>query len=89
MAVKSDIARLVDLPEDHLLLLPMDGAPGADPPLQGPSDSHPEIGMSSQRLLEDGDGSQTGSRFQHRHNLRRKDIGQRVRSPPFPPRLLL
>jgi hypothetical protein len=89
MAVKSDIARLVDLPEDHLLLLPMDGAPGADPPLQGPSDSHPEVGMPSQHLLENGDGPKAGSGLQHRHNLRRKDIGQRVPSPPFPPRLLL
>ena len=86
---QSGPAGLVDLPEDDLLLFPMDGAPCADSPLQGPPDPSPEFGIASEHLFEDGDGSKAGSGLQHRHDLRLEDIGQRVRPPPSAPLLLL
>jgi hypothetical protein len=86
---QSGPAGLVDLPKDDFLLFPIDGAPGADPPLQGPPDPRPEFGMASEHLLENGDGSKAGSGLQHRHDLRLEEIAQRVRPPPSPPLLLL
>ena len=86
---QADPAGFVDLAKDDLLLFPMDGAPGADPPLQGAPDPGPEFGMASEHLLEDGDGSKAGSGLQHRHDLRLEDIGQRVRPPPSAHLLLL
>ena len=75
----------MDLPKDDFLLFPMDGAPCADPPLQGPPDPA-EFGMASEHLLENGDGSKAGSSLQHRHDLRLEEIGQRVgRAVPASP----
>ena len=72
-----------------LTLVPVDGAPCADSPLQGPPDPNPEFGMASEHLFENGDGPKAGSGLQHRHDLRLEDIGQRVRPPPSAPLLLL
>src|SRR5271165_3592329 len=69
----SGTSRLVHLPEDDLLFVAMDGAPSADPALKGAADAGSKFGMTSQNLFDNGDGSQTGRRLQHRHNLGVKD----------------
>lgn len=74
-------ARFVGLPEDDLLLLAMKRTPGADAPLQRPADALAEFGPTAHHLLENGNGSQAGSRLQHRHDLGVEYIGKRIGSP--------
>jgi hypothetical protein len=67
----------------------MDGAPGADTPLNRPANARPKFGMTPDHLVEDGDRSNAGSCPQHRHDLGFKNIGERVGTASFPRRLLL
>jgi hypothetical protein len=62
-------SRLMPLAEDHVLLRPMDGPPGADPTLEGATYAGTEIGMTAQHLLELGDRTEGRRRLQHRHEL--------------------
>jgi hypothetical protein len=64
---QADLAGFVGLAEDDLLLLAMNGPPGADPALQGATDSAPEVRMAPEHLLEDRDGAHAGGGLQHRH----------------------
>jgi hypothetical protein len=79
----------VDLPEDDLLLFAMDGAPGADTPLNRAANASAKFGMTPDNLIEDGDRSNAGSRFQHRHDLGVENIGERIGTASISRRLLL
>ena len=53
--------RFVDLAKDDLLVRAMDGAPGADPTLQGPAHARAELGIAPQNLLEMATGRSPGA----------------------------
>lgn len=74
------------LSEDDLLLRAMDGAPGADAPLQRTANVA-QIGVTAQRLLEDSYRANAGRRLQHRHDLGLKNIGKRTGTAFLPGRL--
>jgi hypothetical protein len=82
-------ARLVGLAEDHLPLRAVQRAPLADAPLQRPPDPEAQLGMPPHQLLEDGDGSQTGTRLQHWDDLGIEDGGQGIGPPPLAKRALI
>lgn len=50
---EAELARLVGLAEDHLLLLAVDRPQGADTTFRGTTDTGAEIRMTSEHLLED------------------------------------
>lgn len=50
----------VHLPEDNLLLLAMDGAPGSDATLDRAANGVAQFGVTAQHLLEDGDRLDAG-----------------------------
>ena len=77
------------LPEDDLLLLAVDGAPGPDAPLDRAADAAVQLGMTPQHLLEDGDRANARRRLQHRHDLGIENVGERIGPAPLPRRLLL
>ncbi|MET4518387.1 hypothetical protein ABIB81_007740 [Bradyrhizobium sp. I1.7.5] len=52
---EAELARLMDLAEDYLLLLAMDRPPGTDTTFQSTTDTGTEIRMTSEHLLEDRD----------------------------------
>jgi hypothetical protein len=79
----------VRLAKDHLLLRAVDGTPGADPALEGAAHAAAEIGMAAQQLVEHGHGPQPRRRLEHRHDLTRPDLGQRIGPATLPWRLLL
>ena len=58
-------ARHMVLAENDVLLLAMDGAPGADPPFQCPANATAQAGMSPDQLLEDGNGTDARGRLEH------------------------
>ena len=75
--------RFVDLAKDDLLVRAVDGAPGADPTLQGPAHTRAELGMAPQNLLENGDRPQPWRRLEDRHDLTLPDIGERIGAAAF------
>lgn len=79
----------VKLPEDDLLFLAMDGAPGSDPALDRAANAGSKLGMTPDHLVEDGDRPNTRSCPQHGHDLGFENIGERVGTAPLPRRLLL
>src|SRR3954469_11572359 len=50
------------LPEDHLLLRPVQRLPVADPALEGATDAIGELGMAAQQLAQDGHRAQPEAR---------------------------
>lgn len=76
-------SRLVNLPEDHLLLRAVDRAPGTDAPFDGAADTGIEIGVAPRHLLEDRHGAQARSHLQHRHDLGFEESSQRIRPTTF------
>ena len=86
---QSDPAGLMCLAEDNLLLVPVDRAPGLNPPLQSATNPGSEIGMAPEHLLEDRDGSQAGRHLQHRYDLSGKNVGKGVRTTASAHPLLL
>ena len=83
MSVKSDSPMppgLMDLAEDHLLLLAVQRPPGADAPLQRAADARVEIGMAAPHLVEDGHRPQPRCRLQQRHDLGIEDVGRADRA---------
>jgi hypothetical protein len=86
---KAGLAGFVGLAEDDLLLLAMNGPPGADPALQGAADSSPDFRVATQHLLEDRDRPHVGRRLQHRHHFRLKYAGQGIRPATAADSLLL
>ena len=76
---QADLAGLVGLAEDDLLLLAVDHPPGADPALQRAADSGPKFRVPSQDLLEDRNRPHAGGGLQHWHHLGLKHVGQGIR----------
>ena len=79
---QADAAGLMHLPEDDLLLLAVDGAPGADAPLQRAANAVAQFGMTPQHLLEDGNRPNAGRRLQQRHDLGVENVGKRIGTAP-------
>ena len=74
---------LMRLAENHLAFGAMQGAPGANAPLQRPADAMPEFGMAPDHLLEDRDWPQARRRRQHRHDLLLENGAERIGAPPL------
>ena len=92
MSVKSDSPSLpgsCDLAEDDLLLLAVNGAPGADAPLQRATHALVQFGMTTHHLLENGHWPDARCGLQHRHDLRVENVGERVGTPAAARLLLL
>lgn len=79
----------VNLPEDDLLFLAMDGAPGSDPALDRAANASSKLGMTPDHLIEDGDRPDAGSRPQQRHDLGVENLSERIGPAPLPRNLLL
>lgn len=62
-------AGFVLLPEDDLLFLAMNRAPGPNAALDGAANTGTEFGVTPQHLLEDRDRPDGGRRLQQRHDL--------------------
>ncbi len=77
------------LPEDDLLFLAMNRAPGSNATLDGAANAVAQAGMAPQHLLEDGDRPDAGRRLEQRHDLGFKNGGERIRSAAIPRRLPL
>ncbi len=84
-----EMARPVGLAKDNLLLLAVNGAPGADAPLQRAAHPLVQFGMSPRHLLENGHRPDAGRGFEQRNDLLLKYTGKRIRTPPAAWRLLL
>ena len=82
-------ARRMLLPEDHLLLGTMEGAPVPDAPLQRAAHAGVELRMPAAQLLEHADRPQAGRRFQHGDDLAVPDAFERIWPPAGARRLLL
>jgi hypothetical protein len=74
--------RLLHLAEDHFPILPVQGAPLADPPFHRPAYAVRQLWMAPLHLLEHRNCPQTRRRLQHRHDLGIKNTHQRIRSAP-------
>jgi hypothetical protein len=73
----------VGLAEDHLLVRPVDRAPGADAALEGAADAGGEVlGVAAPQLLEHGNRPEAGGGLEDRHHLGLENIEQRVRTAP-------
>ena len=69
------------LPEDDVLLGPVQRPPGANAPLQRAPDTSADLGMAAADLIENGDRPQAWSALEHRHHLAVPNRGQRILSP--------
>ena len=77
------------LSEYDLLLLAVDGSPGADAPLQCAANLAAQFGMAPPHLLEDGDRAKTGGGLEHGHDLGIEDIREWIGAAPCAWRRLL
>ncbi len=75
---QSHLAGLMDLTEHDLLLWAMLSAPGADASFQRTPNTRGQIRMATLQLLEDGDGPQAWSGYEHRNDFRLEDIRERI-----------
>ena len=82
-------ARHMILPENDILLLAMDGAPCANPPLQCPANTFTQFRVTPDHFFEDSDGTDAWGCPQHRHDVGIKNIAEWVGTAPLPGRLLL
>jgi hypothetical protein len=82
-------ARRMLLPEDDVLLGPVQRPPGADAPLQRATDAAIDLGVAATDLVENGDRPQTRGALEQRHHLTVPDFAQRVRPAPAARYLLL
>jgi len=73
------------LPEDDVLLGPVQRSPGADAPLQRAADSSADLGMAAPDLVENGDRPQPRNALEQRHHLAVPNRCQRI-LPPAPAR---
>jgi hypothetical protein len=71
-------ARRMLLPEDDVLLDPIERAPGADATLQGAPDAGADLGVTPTNLVENRDRPQTRGALKQRHHLAFPDRGQRI-----------
>jgi hypothetical protein len=77
------------LPENDVLLGPVQRSPGADAPLQRAPDARADLGMAAPDLVENGDRSQARSALEQRHHLAGPKPDQRVTPPAVARRFLL
>src|ERR1700737_5216563 len=70
------------LPEDDVLLGPVQRPPGADASLQGAADTGVNLGMAALDLVENGHRPQAWRTLQQRHHLAVPYQSQRISSPP-------
>src|ERR1700749_2346079 len=81
MSVKSGKphpARRVLLPEDDVLLGPVQRPPGPDAPLQRAADTGADLGMAAPDLVENGHRPQAWGALQQRHYLAVPNLRQRI-----------
>src|ERR1700748_1159638 len=81
--------RRVFLPKDYVLLGAVQRPPGADAPLQRPTDAGANLGVASSDLIEDGDRTQAGNAPQQRHHLAIPHRSQGIAPTPLTRALLL
>src|SRR5215831_6461539 len=92
MSVKSESphpARRVLLPEDDVLLGPVQCPPGTDAPLQGAANTDADLGMAAPDLVENGHRPKTWSALEQRHYLAVPNFSERVTTSAATPRFLL
>src|SRR5499427_5472975 len=77
------------LPEDDVLLGPVEGPPAADAPLQGPADPATDLGVTAPDLVENGHRPQARRALQQRHHLAVPNRSQQVRPSADARRFLL
>ena len=82
-------ARLVALPEDHLLVGAIPGLPIAYPPLQGAANVGIQFGMAAKKVVEDRHWADLRGGPKDGRNLRIENVGERVRTPAAAGSLLL
>lgn len=71
-------ARRMFLPEDDVLLGPVQRPPGADAPFQGAADAGADLRMTPPDLAENGDRPQAWGALEQRHHLALPNHSQRV-----------
>src|SRR5215470_5301134 len=86
---QSEPTRRMVLPEDDVLLGPVDRPPAADAPLQGAAGPDAEFGMAAPDLVENGYRPQARRALQQRHHLAVPNRSQRVRPSADARRFLL
>ena len=77
------------LPEDDVLLATVERPPGADAPLQGATDTGPELGVATADFVENGNRPQARGVLEQRYHLVVPNRGQRISPPPVARRFLL
>src|SRR5713101_5468051 len=78
---QADPARRMLLPEDDVLLGPVQRPPAADAPLQCAADAGADLGMAAADLIKNGDRPQARSALEQRHHLAVPNYSQRVMPP--------
>src|SRR5260370_33333285 len=71
-------ARRMFLPEDDVLLGPVQRPQGADAPLQGAPDAAADLGMAAADLVKNSHRPQAWGALQQRHHLAVPNSGQRI-----------
>src|SRR5205823_6487812 len=77
------------LPEDNVLLGPVQRPPGADASLQRAADTGADLGMAAPDLVENGHRPQAWGALQQRHYLAVPNLSQRISTSAATRRLLL
>src|ERR1700757_136838 len=77
------------LPEDDVLLGPVQCPPGTDAPLQRAANTHADLGMATPDLVENGHRPKAWSALQQRHYLAVPNLSQRVATSAATRRFLL
>src|ERR1700745_4213913 len=75
---KAHPARRVLLPEDDVLLGPVQCPPGTDAPLQRAANTDADLGMAAPDLVENAHRPQAWSALQQRHYLAVPNLSQRI-----------
>src|SRR6266568_2791734 len=77
------------LPEDDVLLSPVQRSPAANAPLQRAADAGADLGVAAADLVENGDRPQARNALEQRHHLAVPNRGQRILPPAVAWRFLL
>src|SRR5438477_5340349 len=82
-------ARRLLLPEDDVLLGPVQRPPGTDAPLQGAANTDADLGMATPDLVENAHRPQAWGALQQRHYFAVPNLSQRIATSAAPRRFLL
>src|ERR1700760_1085039 len=77
------------LPEDDVLLGPVERPPGADAPLQRAANTDADLGMATPDLVENGHRPKAWSALQQRYYLAVPNLSERVATSAATRRFLL